>query len=189
MSKDYGFEIQSFAPDEDLTDDVSIMYMDMLDNLMKNKQVRNIAMTGDLGIGKSTLIRNYERKYENTVLDIFPNNENIRKIVMAEALNEPIKTVNTDDVKIEKNENTKIKKILNKISKLYNKYKLKFIIFLSKRLPKKKYVYLSVTDMKINPYQRKLKEELESRLLKQLLVICNKEEMIGSYYRPVPEKR
>ena len=121
MSKDYEFKIQSFAPDEDLTDDVSKMYMDMLDNLMKNKQVRNIAMTGDLGIGKSTLIRNYERKYP-------------------------------------------------------------------KSFSRKKYVYLSVTDMKVKSAGEALQNELEERLLKQLLVICNKEEMIGSHYRPVPEK-
>lgn len=121
MSKDYEFKIQSFAPDEDLTDDVSKMYMDMLDNLMKNKQVRNIAMTGDLGIGKSTLIRNYERKYP-------------------------------------------------------------------KSFSRKKYVYLSVTDMKVELDKENLQSELEERLLKQLLVICNKEEMIGSHYRPVPEK-
>ena len=122
MSKNkWKFEIQSFAPDEKLKDPVSKMYMKQLRVFMKNKQVRNIAMTGDLGIGKSTLIRNYERKYP-------------------------------------------------------------------KSFSRKKYVYLSVTDMKVELDKENLQSELEERLLKQLLVICNKEEMIGSHYRPVPEK-
>lgn len=126
MSKNkWKFEIQSFAPDEKLKDPVSKMYMKQLKVFMKNKQVRNIAMTGDLGIGKSTLIRNYERKY---------------------------------------------KKCCNKLFR-------------------KKYVYLSVTDMKVELDKENLQSELEERLLKQLLVICNKEEMIGSHYRPVPEKK
>ncbi len=125
MSKNkWKFKIQSFAPDEKLKDPVSKMYMKQLKVFMKNKQVRNIAMTGDLGIGKSTLIRNYERKY---------------------------------------------KKCCNKLFR-------------------KKYVYLSVTDMKVKSAGEALQNELEERLLKQLLVICNKEEMIGSHYRPVPEK-
>ena len=122
MSKNkWKFEIQSFAPDEKLKDPVSKMYMKQLKVFMKNKHVRNIAMTGDLGIGKSTLIRNYERKYP-------------------------------------------------------------------KSFSRKKYVYLSVTDMKVKSDEEALQNELEERLLKQLLVICNKEEMIGSHYRPVPEK-
>ena len=123
MSKNkWKFEIQSFAPDEKLKDPVSKMYMKQLKVFMKNKHVRNIAMTGDLGIGKSTLIRNYERKYP-------------------------------------------------------------------KSFSRKKYVYLSVTDMKVELDKENLQSELEERLLKQLLVICNKEEMIGSHYRPVPEKK
>lgn len=121
MSIFYKFKIQSFAPDEKLKDRISKMYMKQLKVLMKNKQVRNIAMTGDVGIGKSTLIRNYERKYP----------------------------------------------------KLFSR---------------KKFVYLSVTNLKNDSNNPNLQSELEERLLKQLLVICKKEEIIASHYAPVPEK-
>ena len=69
MSKNkWKFEIQSFAPDEKLKDPVSKMYMKQLRVFMKNKQVRNIAMTGDLGIGK---VRLYVTMKGN-ILNLFP---------------------------------------------------------------------------------------------------------------------
>ncbi len=62
MENDYKF--QSFAPDETLTDSTSQKYLKQLRDLMEHELVTNIAVTGDLGVGKSTLIRNYERKHK-----------------------------------------------------------------------------------------------------------------------------
>ena len=88
------------------------MYMKQLKVLMKNKQVRNIAMTGDVGIGKSTLIRNYERKYP----------------------------------------------------KLFSR---------------KKFVYLSVTNLKNDSNNPNLQSELEERLLKKM---TKKEQWAGRFF-------
>ncbi len=131
MENDYKF--QSFAPDETLTDTTSKKYLKQLRDLMEHPSVTNIAITGDLGVGKSTLIRNYEQIHK----------EELRS--------------------------------------------------------GQKYFYLSVNDLKIEELdtapnrleqaQEKLRQELEVRLLKQLLVVCEKKDIAGCHYQPVPERK
>ena len=131
MENDYKF--QSFAPDETLTDSTSQKYLKQLRDLMEHELVTNIAVTGDLGVGKSTLIRNYEQIHK----------EELRS--------------------------------------------------------GQKYFYLSVNDLKIEELdtapnrleqaQEKLRQELEVRLLKQLLVVCEKKDIAGCHYQPVPERK
>lgn len=127
----FPYKFQSFAPDEKLKDRTSKKYLKQLRHLMKNKRVTNIAVTGDLGVGKSTLIRNYERKHK------------------------PF------------------------------------------RYPWQKFFYLSVKDLQIEELEngvsdemrQKLQQELEVRLLKQLLVVCEKKDIAGCHYQPVPERK
>ena len=123
------YKIKAFAPDEKIDDEYSKMYFSYIDEFMDNPLVKNIAITGDFGIGKSTLIRNYEEH--------------------------------------------KQKKFINK----------------------KRYAYLSVTDLNLSSDSIKkndiksTQEKIEILILKQLLVICKKHDIEGSHYRPVPERK
>lgn len=58
--EDEKYKIKAFAPDEKLDNEYSKLYFSYIDEFMDNSLVKNIALTGDFGIGKSTLIRNYE---------------------------------------------------------------------------------------------------------------------------------
>lgn len=83
------YKIKSLAPDEKLKDADTKMYCRHIDTFIKSPHVRNIAITGDLGIGKSTLIRNYEKNGKHrfrwfrrkkfaylSVIDLFYNKMN-----------------------------------------------------------------------------------------------------------------
>jgi len=118
------YRIKSLAPDERLDDDYSKMYYSYLDDFIANPLVNNIAITGDYGIGKSTIIHNYENTRAN------------------------------------------------------------------KPWAPKKFAYLSVTDLNLHSEDNEEQQDrVEVRLLKQLLVICNKDDIHGSHFRPVPENK
>ena len=120
-------KLTSLSPSENIEDNDSNIdaYEIALRNVLKSTEANNIAMTGDLGIGKSSILKTYERR----------NNE--------------------------------------------------------------KFIYVSVSDLiddsqppekkKTPGEKKKIQEEIEKNLLKQLIAICRKKDIPASRFRNIPE--
>ena len=115
---------------EDLTpsNDVELgLYKDALDEAFNNKKVRNIAITGSYGSGKSSLIETYKREKKLPAIHISlahfereeeTDQDNIINILEGKIINQLVQQINPDDIpqtrfKIKKEINEKrIKKYL-----------------------------------------------------------------------------
>lgn len=115
---------------EDLTPSYDVelgLYKDALDEAFNNKKVRNIAITGSYGSGKSSLIETYKREKKLPAIHISlahfereeeTDQDNIINILEGKIINQLVQQINPDDIpqtrfKIKKEINEKrIKKYL-----------------------------------------------------------------------------
>ena len=115
---------------EDLTPSYDVelgLYKDALDEAFNNKKVRNIAITGSYGSGKSSLIETYKREKKLPAIHISlahfereeeTDQDNIINILEGKIINQLVQQINPDDIpqtrfKIKKEINEKrIKKFL-----------------------------------------------------------------------------
>ena len=54
-------KLEALTPRDDLNEDSFKVYKDYLDNAFENPKIKNLALSGSLGSGKSSIIRSYDR--------------------------------------------------------------------------------------------------------------------------------
>lgn len=167
------FKFLSLAPDDTLKDLGN--YDIWLNDVINNNKIGNIAITGDLGIGKSSIIRTFERQNKFKFIYISAND---LAYIQNEEETESNKEKQSENITQEKNdsESNQVKQ-----SK-HNKQKTVPSDSIEQSVPKGNKEELSE-----NKSNEVIQKELEKNLLIQLIAICQKKDIPYSRFKTVPE--
>lgn len=183
MSKTIG-KFRSLSPSNDALDVdnyVEFLHSVATDNT-KNTDFGNIALTGDIGIGKSSIVRTYEKKYnykfvyitagdlgyrferdEITGLPRLPKKKS--ECSSDKESQEEVDTEQTEDVEFQQNEGNSLQNNLQ--DKPENTVDLK--------------------DEEAEKLSEEIQQKLEKNLLEQLIALCKSNNIPKSRFQTVPE--
>jgi len=142
-------------------------YDKWLTDIINNSEIGNIAITGDLGVGKSSIIRTYESNHR-------------KKFVYISACDLSYVSNEKSGEHIEENEvSEEINEYLHNNDKIDN--------FYPKRLLTKKIRTTNIDSKSNEKIEEEIQQNIEKRLLIQLISICRKRDIPASRFQKVDE--